>query len=389
MSLRDHFLLDPSIVFLNHGSFGACPAEVLAASQAWQREIESNPVELLGRRSAALLADARAKLGAYVGAAASDLVFVPNATYAVNAVARSLPLSAGDEILTTDHEYGACDATWDFVCKKTGARVVRAELPLPFEADRFVERVLARMTRRTRVLFVSHVTSTTALVLPIAELVRRARAAGVLVLVDGAHAPGQLPLDLAALGADFYTGNCHKWLCAPKGSAFLHARPEHHATIDAPVVSWGYRAEVEGHVGSDAYTGTTTLERRLQWQGTRDLSPYLAVPAAIEFQRAHRWDEVRARCHALALDTLRRWCAKSGLPEPGRDDDFAQMVILPVPARGDPEALRAELFDRHRIEVPVTTHAGQTFVRVSVQGYVTEADLEALLAALATIFGVG
>ncbi len=386
MPLRDLFLLDPSVVFLNHGSFGACPAEVLAAYQAWQRETERNPVELLARRSAELLADVRAQLGAYLGAPASELVLVPNATYAVNAVARSLPLSAGDEILTTDHEYGACDATWDFVCRKTGARVVRAEVPLPFESERFVEQVLAKAGPRTKVLFVSHVTSTTALVFPLAELVRRARAAGILVLVDGAHAPGQIPLDLAALGADFYTGNCHKWLCAPKGAAFLHARPEHHAMLDAPVVSWGYCAEIAGHAGFDAYTGSTTLERRLQWQGTRDLSAYLTIPAALAFQRAHGWDDVRRGCHALALRTLHRWCALAGVAPPARDDDFAQMVILPVPVR-DPEALRSTLFERYRIEVPVTTHRGAVFVRASVQGYVEEADLDALLRALGEILG--
>lgn len=387
MELRPLFLLDPSIVFLNHGSFGACPAEVFAAYQRLQRELEANPVELLGRRSASLLAAARAELGAYVGARAEDLVFVPNATYAVNAVARSLPLEAGDEVLTTDHEYGACEATWTFACRRAGATVRRVTIPLPFDAASFPARVLDAIGPRTRVLFLSHVTSTTALILPLAELVRRARERGVLVVVDGAHAPGQLPLDVDALGADFYTGNCHKWMCAPKGAAFLHARPERHALLDAPVVSWGYCAEIEGHTGFDAYTGATTLERRLQWQGTRDLSAFLAVPAALAFLRAHRWDEVRARCHALAIEAMHRWCARVGEAPAARDDDFGQMVILPVPPCS-PEALKDWLFDARRIEIPVTTHQGRVYVRLSVQGYNEPAEIDALLAALGERFGV-
>jgi isopenicillin-N epimerase len=199
--------------------------------------------------------------------------------------------------------------------------------------------------------------------------------------VDGAHAPGQVPLSLRAVGADFYTGNCHKWLCAPKGSAFLHARPEHHETLHATVTSWGYLASVQGHTGFDAYTGSTVLERRLQWQGTRDIAAWLSVPAAIAFQHRHAWPAVRARCHALGLALMHRVAARYGLPVIGSNDDFAQMVPLPVPYP-DAEALRARLHDTQRIEVPVTSHAGRTFVRVSVQGYNDAADLQALERAL-------
>jgi isopenicillin-N epimerase len=384
--MRDLFLLDPDVVFLNHGSFGACPKEVLDACQSWQREMERNPVEFLGRRSARLLADARAALAALVGARADSLVFVPNATTGVNTVARSLPLRPGDEILTTDHEYGACDATWDWVSSRTGARVVRAPVPLPFDSSGFTDRIWSHVTPRTRVLTLSHVTSTTALVFPIAELIRRARERGILTLVDGAHAPGQIPLALDSLGADFYTGNCHKWLCAPKGAGFLHSRPEHHALLEAPIVSWGYCAEVSGHTDFDAYTGATLLERRLQWQGTRDLSAYLSVPAAIEFQRRHEWHEVRRRCHELAAETLARITRLTGLEPVCREGDFAQMVVIPVP-RMDPSTLKSVLFERYRIEVPVTLHGGRLFVRLSVQGYNGRADLDALVAALAEIVG--
>ena len=241
--MRDLFLLDPTITFLNHGSFGACPAEVLQACQAWQRELERNPVEFFGRRSAALLAQARSELAAVLGADPAHLVFVPNATQGVNTVARSLPLAPGDEILCTDHEYGACDNTWDWVGQRTGARRVAVPIPLPFRAEAFVERVWSRVTPRTRVLFLSHMTSTTALVFPLAELIQRARAAGILSADRWRpHAWPSAAESETALGADFYTGNCHKWLCAPKGAAFLHARPEHHALLHAGAISWGYSA---------------------------------------------------------------------------------------------------------------------------------------------------
>ncbi|MBI4913446.1 MAG: aminotransferase class V-fold PLP-dependent enzyme [Acidobacteria bacterium] len=382
--MREHFLLDPGTVFLNHGSFGACPREVLEAQRSLQLEMERNPVDFLARRSASLLREARGLLAAHLGAKGSDLVFVPNATTGVNIVARSLEFTPGDEVLTTDHEYGACDNTWDWVAERRGAVVRRVEIPLPFRPAEFLDRLWAGVTPRTRLIFVSHLTSTTGLVFPLEGLCRRAREGGILSLVDGAHAPGQLDLDLDALGADFYTGNGHKWLCAPKGAGFLHARAEHHEKLHAPVVSWGYSAASGGHRGFESYTGESVLERRLQWQGTRDLSAFLAVPAAIEFQRRHAWPALRAQCHRLAVEALARHCAEHGVEPIAEDGDFAQMACLPFPA-ADPEDLRRALFERFCIEVPVTRHRGRVFVRVSVQAYNTESDLEALHAALRRI----
>ncbi len=401
-TMREHFLLDPGITFLNHGSFGATPRVVLQAQQRVQLEMERNPVAFLGRGSAALLAAARQCLAAEIGARGEDLVFVPNATTGVNIVARSLALAPGDEVLTTDHEYGACIATWQRRCAEAGAVLRTVNVPLPFEPASFVERLLSAITPRTRLVFVSHVTSTTALVFPLQALCTRARERGVTTLVDGAHAPGQLALDLAQVGADFYTGNCHKWLCAPKGSAFLHVRPGRHAgptLLEAPVVSWGYVAEQleadgaaglsadrTGHTGFDAYTGRTPIERRLQWQGTRDISAFLGVPAAIAFQAEHDWPAWRKRCHDMALELQREVIARNGLAPIAPDDSLAQMVPIPVrtPPQGDhAEALRRWLFEERRIEVPVTQHAGRVFVRVSVQAYNTLEDLERLRDALA------
>jgi isopenicillin-N epimerase len=386
-AMRDAFLLDPDIVFLNHGSFGACPAEVFETYQRWQRELERNPVEFLGRRSAGLLHGARERLATLMGAAAADLVFVPNATTGVNIVARSLRLQPGDEVLATDHEYGACDATWQRMCKEAGAHYRRVCIPLPFETQTWADRVMDAVGPRTRMIFSSHITSTTALIFPVAELCARARQRGIATLIDGAHAPGHVSVDLAAIGADFYTGNCHKWLCAPKGAAFLHVRPELQAAIDATVVSWGYVAEgaaAGGHTGFDAYTGVTPLERRLQWQGTRDISAFLAVTAAIDFQARHDWPSWQARCHAMACETLHRMRARNGLPPAAPDTAYGQMVTLPVAVdAAGADGLRRWLFEQHHIEVPVTVHGGAVFVRVSVQAYNTQADLDALVHALA------
>lgn len=383
-AMREHFLLDPDLVFLNHGSFGACPREVFAEYQRWQLEMERNPVEFLGRRSAALLRAAREALAAHLGARADDLVFVPNATAGVNSVARALALQPGDEVLATDHEYGACDATWQLVCQAAGAHYRRVTIPLPFEPETFVQCVMDAVTPRTRLIFASHITSTTALIFPVQALCAAARAQGVRTLVDGAHAPGQIALDLAAVGADFYTGNCHKWLCAPKGAGFLHVRPERQAEVQAPVISWGYVAEAAGsggHTGFDAYVGSSLLERRLQWQGTRDISAFLAVPAALDFLARHDWPRRRAQCHERALALQGRVLAHNGLAPIAPDAAIGQMVPIPVRCH-DAEGLRRRLFEQHRIEVPVTQHAGQTFVRVSVQPYNTEAELDALVQAL-------
>lgn len=368
--------------FLNHGSFGACPREVFDTYQGWQRELERNPVEFLGRRSAALLLQARQRLGDHIGAAGEDLVFVPNATTGVNTAARSVALQPGDEVLSTDHEYGACEAAWRQVCSERGAVYRPIAVSLPFDADAWVAQVMAAVTARTRVIYASHISSTTALVFPVAALCAAARSRGILSVIDGAHAPGQVALDLRAIGADFYTGNCHKWLCAPKGSAFLHLNPARPADPQATVVSWGYVRGTGGHHGFDAYLGSSVLERRLQWQGTRDIAAFLTVPSAIDFQLRHDWPAVRERCHVMACETLHRVRARNGLVPLATDADHAQMAPIPV-RTVDADALRKWLYGQHRIEVPVTEHAGRCFVRVSVQGYNTQAELDTLVRALA------
>jgi len=372
--LKSLFLLDPTVTFLNHGSFGACPIPVFETYQNWQRELERQPVEFLGRRADDLLDNARAAIGAYLNADPDDLIFVPNATVAINTVARSLPLQPDDEVLSTDHEYGAMDYTWQFICGKTGAHYIRHSIPLPVHTpEAIVESLWAQVTPRTRVLFISHITSPTALIFPAAELCRRAREAGILMLIDGAHVPGQIPLDLTALDADFYAGNFHKWLCAPKGSGFLYARRDLLPLIEPLVISWGWLPD-------------STFVSRNQWQGTRDIAAFLSVPAAIEFQQAHHWDTVRADCHELARQARTRLSGLTGLApiSPDSPDWFAQMVSIPLPAC-DPIVVKQRLYDGYRVEVPLTAWNGQNLIRISFQGYNTAEDLDCLVSALSKI----
>ncbi|MBI5929956.1 MAG: aminotransferase class V-fold PLP-dependent enzyme [Chloroflexi bacterium] len=374
-NLKNQFLLDPTVTFLNHGSFGACPKPVFETYQRWQLELERQPVEFLGRRFDDLMDQARARLADYLHAPTDSLIFVPNATAGVNTFARSLNLQPGDEILTTDHEYGACDLTWQFVCRQTGAVYRHYPIPLPVttHAD-FVESFWSAVTPRTRVIFISHITSPTALIFPVAEICRRAREAGILTIVDGAHAPGQIPLDLEAIGADAYTGNCHKWLCAPKGAAFLYVRSELHTHIDPLVVSWGDMNE------------TLTFVNRNQWQGTREPSAFLSVPAAIDFEQVHQWDEVRLRCHQMASEMRGRLAELFDLPPicPDSPEWFAQMITAPLPPC-DPAVLKTRLYDEFRVEVPIVTWQDKHYIRVSFQGYNTPADAEALFNALQKI----
>ena len=366
--LREEFLIDPEVTFLNHGSFGACPRPVFERYQAWQLELEREPVDFIGRRLPELLAATRAALAAYVGAADDDLTFVQNATTGVNMAARSLELRPGDEILATELEYGACDLAWEWLCARTGARFVRASMPLPVAGDEDVVAALfARRTERTRAVFVSHITSATALRLPVAAIVARARAEGLVSIVDGAHAPAQVPLDLDALGADFYAGNCHKWLCAPKGAGFLHVRPEHQGRVDGAIVSWGYREPA-------------TFISRTERQGTHDAAAYLAVPDAIAFQRDRDWDEVRERCRALALEARDALCALFGTEPIAPPELLAQMASVRLPPDCDGAELERRLW-AERIEIPAM-RPQKDLLRISVAAYTSREDVERLLDAL-------
>lgn len=375
---RELFLLDPEVTFLNHGSFGATPRPVFAAYQAWQLELERQPVEFLGRRFPELLRTARQALAGFVHARAEELVLVPNATVALNTVARSLRLRPGDEILSTDHEYGAMDRMWRHLCRQTGATYQPAPVPLPVTTPQaLADTVWAGVTPRTRVLFLSHITSPTALIFPVQELCRRARAAGILSIVDGAHALGQLDVRLDEIGADFYTANAHKWLCAPKGAAFLHARPEVQPLVEPLVISWGDLAPNP--------TGLPFLDEQ-QWTGTRDPAAQLSVPAAIRFWSDHDGERVLALCRDLARRARTELTAQLQQPPlcPDSTDWFAQLFAVPLPPCDGPR-LQSELYARHRVEVPVTRWRDRFLLRVSIQAYNSPADLARLQEALTDV----
>jgi len=373
-NLRKLFLLDPSVTFLNHGSFGATPKPVFDKYQGWQLELERQPVEFMGRRFTGLMAESRAALGQYLGTHADNLIYTQNVTVSINIVARSLELGAGDEVLTSDHEYGAMDRTWRFLAKERGFKYINQSVSLDSK-EAFVDSFWSAVTPHTRVIFLSHITSPTALIFPVEEIIQRARAAGIITVIDGAHVPGQLSLDLDSLGADFYGGNLHKWLCAPKGAGFLYARPEMQHLIKPLIVSWGYESE------TPSASGFVDLN---EWIGTRDISSFLSVPAAIEFQAKHKWDQVRATCHELTKDAQSRICDLTGLAALHAQSDnwFAQLVAVPLPADTDIAVLKSRLYDECRIEVPVIAWKDKKLIRVSIQGYNSKKDVDHLVSAL-------
>ena len=365
--------LDPAVIFLNHGSFGACPAEVLRHQAALRAEMEAEPVRFLSRELDDRLDTARAALARFLGADADDLAFVPNATSGVNAVLRSLTLAAGDELLTTDHAYNACRNALEFVAGRRGTRVVVAPIPFPVASpDAVLEAVMARVTPRTRLALLDHVTSPTALVLPIERLIAELSRRGIDVIVDGAHAPGMVPLDLGTLGATHYSGNCHKWLCAPKGSAFLWVRRDHREAVRPLTISHGANARRPGRA---------RFRLEFDWTGTSDPTAWLTVPKAIEYVGSllpGGWPSVMARNRNLALGARRLLCETVGTTPACPDSMIGSLasVVLPDGPTTEvfwrnPDPLQPRLFEGWGIEVPIMSWpaAPRRLVRVSAQLY--------------------
>jgi len=374
-SLREEFLLDPSIIYLNHGSFGATPRPGFESYQRWQRELENQPC-LYFRKVHELLEHSRTILANFLGTTCTNLAYVTNATTGINIVAHSMKLKPGDEVLSTDHEYGALDRTWQFLSKKQGFKYVNQPIPLPVASSEDVIGELWKgVTNRTRIIFLSHVTSPTALIFPIQEICKKAREQGIMTVIDGAHAPGQVPLNLDEIGADFYSGNLHKWLCAPKGTGFLFARQEVQHLIEPLVVSWGWM---------DPYSGSTPLIDFVEQQGTRDLSSFLAVPDAIQFFNDHNWDLVRENCYHLLHDTILEISDRFGLmPSSTLTRDWiSQMGCAPIPEHVDCAELHCRLYDEYSIEIPVSNWKSHKALRISIQGYNSIADTQALIDAL-------
>jgi isopenicillin-N epimerase len=383
--LARHWMLDPAIDFLNHGSFGACPRAVLEWQSSLRAEIERQPVEFLARRLGERLDAAREKLAAFLGADPAGLVAVANATAGVNTVLRSLDFRPGDEVLATDHGYNACRNALDFAAAHSGARVVAARVPFPVSGeDEIVDAIAGAATERTRLLLVDHVTSPTGLVLPLARIVSRFAERGVDVLVDGAHAPGMLPLNVGALGAAWYVGNCHKWLCAPKGAAFLWAREDRRERLRPLVIS---------HGANTRRPGRSRFHDEFDWTGTGDPTPFLSVPKAIEWIGSlvpGGWPEVRRRNHDLAVAGRRAVARALDIAPPCPDPLIGSLAALPLPD-GDgrspaphTDPLQQTLLGRHRIEVPIVPWPAppRRLVRLSAQLYNDLAQYERLGAAL-------
>ena len=385
--LARHWALDPRIDFLNHGSFGACPRPVLEAQSELRERMERQPVQFLARDLEGLLDEARGALSAFVGADPDDLAFVPNATSAVNTVVHSLSLKAGDELLTTDHAYNACRNAlrWH---EQRGVRVTVASVPWPIVGPRqVVEAVLAAVTPRTRLALIDHVTSPTGLVFPVRELVQLLAERGVDTLVDGAHAPGMLPLEVRGIGAAYYTGNCHKWLCAPKGAAFLQVRRDRQERLRPLVIS---------HGASSPRTDRRPFRLEFDWTGTDDPTPFLCVPHALRFLGSllpGGWPALMEHNRALALAGRRMLCEALRIAPPAPESMLGSLAAVPLP-EGDVEIsrtgvwwhpLQRALLEKHAIEVPVMVFPAppRQLIRIAAQVYNSEDQYERLAEALA------
>jgi isopenicillin-N epimerase len=374
---RADFALEEGLTYLNHGAFGAVARPVLAAAQAWREQIEAQPSRFLTTELQPMLRRTADRLGDYVGARGEDLVFLDNATTAINAVLRSLVLFPGDEVLTTNLSYGAVMRTLEFVCDRAGARLVPAHVDYPItSADDARDAVLDAITPRTRLVVLDHVTSKTAAVLPVAEIAAECRERGVAVLVDGAHAPGMLDLDIESLGVDWYAGNCHKWLGAPRGSAFLWTMPDRQPNLRPTTIS---------HFVAEGYLAA------FDWPGTKDFAPVLSVPAALDYRAGYGEDRIRAYCHGLAVEAgphlARRLGTVVGLPE----DRTAFMTTVALPAALGPgkkpiaDAIRKRIREEHHLEIDIQPFEGRLWMRLSLYLYNEMDDVDRLATAVRSL----
>lgn len=376
--IRQQFLLNPDIIHLNHGSFGACARPIFEDYQQWQLQLEQDTVHFFARRGPELLQHARQVLGQFIGCHADDVVYTMNPSYAMNIIAKSFPLKPGDEILATDLEYGAMDRTWRYYCAKADAKYVQQHITLPVTSkEQIVEEFFQGHTPNTKAIFISHITSTTALVLPVEEICAKAKELGLITIIDGAHVPGQLPLDLGSLQADIYTGACHKWLLTPKGSSFLYVKRELQPLFDPLVISWGYE--------SDNPSSSRFIDYH-QLQGTRDFSAFLTIPKALEFRKEFDWENVSAEARKISQSNYQRFAeaANGKMLCPVSDDFLAQMCSVQISCP-DIAKLGSMLYSQYGIEVPVFLHWGRNYIRYSYQGYNTQDELDRLFEALTEI----
>jgi isopenicillin-N epimerase len=375
--MKSLFLLDPEVTYLNHGSFGACPKPVFADYQKWQAELERQPTAFITQKLPQYLKQSKKALAGYINCNEDDFFFVPNPTFAINVVMRSLDLKPGDEILSTNHEYGAMDRTWNFYCKKTGAKYVRQDVSLPIVSK---EQIIAEFWKgynaNTKVIFLNQISSVTSLIFPVKEICEKAQQLGLIVIVDGAHVPGHISLDIQQIEADYYTGTMHKWMLTPKGNSFLWVKKEFQERLDPLIVSWGYESDFPQNQFLDYH----------EFNGTRDMSAFLTAPAAIKFLTENDWESVSANCKKMILDYYPRFCSLLGSQPicPVTSEFLGQMCSIPIRTE-KPLELKAMLIDRYKIEIPVMKINNRFFLRISLNGYNSESDLQRLYDALQEI----
>lgn len=376
--MKSHFHLNPEITFLNHGSFGACPKPVFEEYQRFQLELENEPVYFIQKKSAGYLKTARESLAKFVDCEAQDLFFTPNPTFAVNTIMRSLKLQAGDEILTTNHEYGAMDRTWHFYCKKSGAKYIRQEISLPITSkEQILDEFWKGLTPKTKVIFLNQISSSTALIFPVKEICDKARELGLITIIDGAHVPGHIDLDITDLNPDFYTGTLHKWMLAPKGSSFLYVKKEYQNDIEPLVVSWGYESD---------FPGESQFLDYHEYQGTRDISAFLCTPKVIEFLEENNWKEKAKASRKLVLDNYQDFCDLLNTKPlcPITEEFLGQMASIPI-RTSKPLELKEMLYEKYKIQIPVMPLNGNIYLRYSINAYNSQEDLDVLRQALTDI----
>lgn len=376
--MKSQFLLDPTITFLNHGSFGACPKPVFEEFQRYQRELESDPVQFIVKKLTEYLKEAKAPLAKFIGCSQEDFFFVPNPTVAINTVMRSLNLQPGDEILATNHEYGAMDRTWHFYCKKSGAKYVRQPISLPIVSkEQIIEEFWKGYNSNTKVVFLNQISSSTALIFPVKEICDKAQELGLITIVDGAHVPGHIDLNITDLNPDFYTGTLHKWMLAPKGSSFLYVKKEFQDDLDPLVVSWGYE--------SVAPSGNRFLDYH-EYQGTNDHSAFLCTPKVIDFLEQNNWKAQSQVCKAIVFANYQRFCDLLNTQPlaPITEEFLGQMASIPVKT-SKPSELKELLYDQYKIQIPVMPLNGNIYLRYSINAYNSQEDLEVLYQALEDI----
>ncbi|QBZ97594.1 aminotransferase class V-fold PLP-dependent enzyme [Flavobacterium sangjuense] len=376
--MKSQFLLDQNITFLNHGSFGSCPKPVFEEFQRFQRELELDPVEFIVKKQPNYLKTARESLAKFVGCQAGDLFFTSNPTYAINVIMRSIKLNPGDEILATNHEYGAMDRTWNFYCKKSGAKYIRQNISLPIVSkEQVIEEFWKGYNKNTKVIFLNQMSSATALIFPVKEICDRAKELGLITIVDGAHVPGHIDLNISELNPDYYTGTLHKWMLAPKGSSFLYVKPELQNDLEPLVVSWGYESVAPGESQFLDYH---------ELQGTRDVSAFLCTPKVIEFLEKNNWSAVSKECKQIVFNNYQRFCDLLNTKplSPITEEFLGQMASVPVNTN-KPSQLKDVLYSKYKIQVPVMPLNDKIYIRFSINAYNSQEDLDILYRALEEI----